>query len=174
MKKIFIVIIAAVMVLSVSAHAEGQTRKEKREARKELRRQERAIKDSLMLMLSEKDSVNVGYGYTRKKVLTTSVSSVGVNNKEVAGYTNIAEYLQGRVPGLMVSKMGGSYKFTIRGINSINASTDPLIIVDGQTVTDIDYLNPSDIKSVEVLKDASASIYGVNGACGVIIITTKR
>lgn len=174
MKKIFSIIAAGILVILFSAPVDAQTRKEKREARRELRRQERAIRDSLMMMLEEKDSVNVGYGYTRKKLLTTSVSSLGVNEKETAGYTNIAEYLQGRVPGLMVSKMGGSYKFTIRGINSINASTDPLIIVDGQTVTDIDYLNPSDIKSVEVLKDASASIYGVNGACGVILITTKK
>lgn len=174
MKKIFSIIAAGILVILFSAPVDAQTRKEKREARRELRRQERAIRDSLMMMLEEKDSVNVGYGYTRKKLLTTSVSSLGVNEKETAGYTNIAEYLQGRVPGLMVSKMGGSYKFTIRGINSINASTDPLIIVDGQTVTDIDYLNPSDIKSVEVLKDASASIYGVHGACGVILITTKK
>ena len=77
------------------------------------------------------------------------------------------------MPGLIVRKVGGSYKFTIRGINSINSSTDPLLIVDGCTVDDIDYLNPKDIKSVEVLKDASASIYGSRGACGVILITTK-
>lgn len=58
--------------------------------------------------------------------------------------------------------------------DSINSSTDPLFVVDGSTVSDISYLSPSDVKSVEVLKDASASIYGSRGACGVIFITTKR
>ena len=75
--------------------------------------------------------------------------------------------------GLSVYKRGSTYKYVIRGINSINASTDPLFIVDGSAVNDISYLSPKDVKSVEVLKDASASIYGSRGACGVIIITTK-
>ena len=122
---------------------------------------------------AEDDSVNVGYGYTKKKHLTTSVSRVKVDKKDVQGYTNIAEYLQGRVPGLTVIKQGASYKFLIRGMASINSSTDPLLVVNGQVVDNIDYLSPQDIKSVEVLKDASASIYGSRGACGVILITTK-
>ena len=122
---------------------------------------------------AEDDSVNVGYGYTKKKHLTTSVSRVKVDKKDVQGYTNIAEYLQGRVPGLTVIKQGASYKFLIRGMASINSSTDPLLVVNGQVVENIDYLNPQDIKSVEVLKDASSSIYGSRGACGVILITTK-
>ena len=122
---------------------------------------------------AEDDSVNVGYGYTKKKHLTTSVSRVKVDKKDVQGYTNIAEYLQGRVPGLTVIKQGASYKFLIRGMASINSSTDPLLVVNGQVVDNIDYLSPQDIKSVEVLKDASSSIYGSRGACGVILITTK-
>lgn len=161
------------ILLPVSYSVQAQSRKEERKARKEIRRQERAIRDSLLLMMSENESVNVGYGSTKKKNLTTSVSSVKAKNTETDGYSHVAEYLQGRVPGLIVRKVGGSYKFTIRGINSINSSTDPLLIVDGCTVNDIDYLNPKDIKSVEVLKDASASIYGSRGACGVILITTK-
>lgn len=173
MKRISAFIIAALILLPVSYSVPAQGRKEERKARKEIRRQERAIRDSLLLMMSENESVNVGYGSTKKKNLTTSVSSVKAKNTETDGYSHVAEYLQGRVPGLIVRKVGGSYKFTIRGINSINSSTDPLLIVDGCTVDDIDYLNPKDIKSVEVLKDASASIYGSRGACGVILITTK-
>ena len=172
MKRISAFIIAALILLPVSYSVQAQSRKEERKARKEIRRQERAIRDSLLLMMSENESVNVGYGSTKKN-LTTSVSSVKAKNTETDGYSHVAEYLQGRVPGLVVRKVGGSYKFTIRGINSINSSTDPLLIVDGCTVDDIDYLNPKDIKSVEVLKDASASIYGSRGACGVILITTK-
>lgn len=173
MKRISAFIIASLILLPVSYSVQAQSRKEERKARKEIRRQERAIRDSLLLMMSENESVNVGYGSTKKKNLTTSVSSVKAKNTETDGYSHVAEYLQGRVPGLIVRKVGGSYKFTIRGINSINSSTDPLLIVDGCTVDDIDYLNPKDIKSVEVLKDASASIYGSRGACGVILITTK-
>ena len=89
------------------------------------------------------------------------------------GYTNIGEYLKGRVPGLMVTKLGTGYKYQIRGISSINSPTDPLFIVDGMEVANIDYINPNDVERVEVLKDASASIYGNRGACGVIVITTK-
>lgn len=173
MKRISTFIIAALILLTASYSVQAQSRKEERKARREIRRQERAIRDSLLLMMSENDSVNVGYGYTKKRNLTTAVSSVKAKNTETDGYTHVAEYLQGRVPGLIVRKVGASYKFVIRGINSINSSTDPLLIVDGHTVSDIDYLNPKDIKSVEVLKDASASIYGSRGACGVILITTK-
>ena len=173
MKRVLAFIITALLLLTVSYSVPAQNRKEERRARREIRRQERAIRDSLLQLISENESVNVGYGYTKKKSLTTSVSSVKADRVETDGYTHVAEYLQGRVPGLNVIKSGGSYKFIVRGLNSINASTDPLMIVDGQTVNNLDFLNPKDIKSVEVLKDASASIYGSRGACGVILITTK-
>ena len=132
------------------------------------------VLDSLRMSQMEGDSVNIGYGYVKKKNLTTSVSKVSVRQRDINGYTSIGEYLRGRVPGLMVTKVGGSYKYSIRGVNSINSSTDPLFVVDGVVVMDIDYLNPSDIQSVEVLKDSSTSIYGTREACGVIIITTRR
>ena len=127
------ILIAAMILLPASVSVQAQSRKEERKSRKELRRQERAIRDSLLLMMAENDSINVGYGYTKKRNLTTSVSSVKAKNTETDGYTHVAEYLQGRVPGLSVRKVGASYKFVIRGINSINSSTDPLLIVDGHT-----------------------------------------
>ena len=108
-----------------------------------------------------------------KKIVSLLVLALVLLPVSITGYTNIAEYLQGRVPGLSVIKQGASYKFIIRGMSSINASLDPLLVVNGQVVENIDYLNPNDIKSVEVLKDASSSIYGSRGACGVILITTK-
>jgi len=123
-------------------------------------------------MMEDEDSVNIGYGYVKKKNLISSVSKVSVNN--MGSYTNIGEYLRGRVPGLHVIGNGGSYKYMVRGINSINSSTDPLFVVDGAVVMDIDFLNPQDVKSVEVIKDGSASIYGARGACGVILITTHK
>lgn len=143
-------------------------------ARREQRRAERAVYDSIRLRQLEDDSVYVGYGYIKRKNLTTSVSKVDVMDIQMKGYTSIGEYLKGRVPGLQVMKAGSGYKYLIRGVSSINSPTDPLFIVDGVEVNDIDFVNPNDVERVEVLKDASASIYGNRGACGVIIITTKR
>lgn len=170
MKRIFAAILTSALVLGVSA----QDRKAERMVRRELRRAERALCDSVRLKMMEDDSVYVGYGYVKKKNLTTSVSKVEVTDIQIKGYTSIGEYLKGRVAGLQVMKVGNGYKYLIRGISSLNAPTDPLFIVDGVEVSDIDFVSPNDVATVEVLKDASASIYGNRGACGVIIITTKR
>ena len=174
--KRFIVMLLLVGFMMAPAFAQ-QTRKD-REARKEIRMEERrmarAIRDSLRLIKENTASVNVGYGYVKKSKLTNSVSSVNMDQNEVASYSDIGEYLQGRVPGLSVIKDGARYRFMIRGIGTINGTSEPLIIVDGVEVSDISYLNPRDIRSVEVLKDSSASIYGARGAFGVILITTRR
>ncbi len=87
---------------------------------------------------------------------------------------SIWQALAGKVAGLEVIQSGNTVKFRLRGINSINASTDPLIVVDGVPVDDISFLNPRDVESMSVLKDNEASIYGVRGANGVIVITTKK
>lgn len=177
-------ILTAVLLLAVSFlsfadapqdrdRADLRSRKEIRKERRERLRAERAYRDSLRMAMNGEDSINVGYGYARRKNLTTSVSKVTVNEKELGGYTDIGEYLRGRVPGLTVQKTSDGYKYTIRGISTINLSSDPLFVVNGSVVNDISYLNPHDIRSVEVLKDASASIYGSRGANGVILITTK-
>ena len=81
------------------------------------------------------------------------------------------EYLRGRVAGVMVTPEN---KILVRGVNSINASTDPLILVDGVETTDLSVINPADVSSVDVIKDGSASIYGMRGANGVILITTRK
>ena len=167
MKKIVSLLVVALVLLPVSFTVDAQSRRAERKAQRKARR------EMTVSQTAEDDSVNVGYGFTKKKHLTTSVSKVKMDKNDVLGYTNIAEYLQGRVPGLSVIKQGASYKFIIRGMSSINASLEPLLVVNGQVVENIDYLNPNDIKSVEVLKDASSSIYGSRGACGVILITTK-
>lgn len=164
------------VLFTVSGYSQDirSERKVRRAERREMRRLERAIMDSLRLLSMENDTVNVGYGYVRKKDLTTSVSRLSVGENEMSSYTHIAEYLAGRVPGLSVTKTGSGYRYLIRGVNTIYGSNEPLFVVDGMEVMDIDYLNPRDVQSVEVLKDASASIYGTRGACGVILITTKR
>lgn len=176
MKALRFILPALMMLVSVSGYSQDTKaeRRARRMERREMRRLERAIMDSFRLQSMENDTVNVGYGYVRKKDLTTSVSRLSVGDNEMSSYTHIAEYLAGRVPGLSVTKTGSGYRYLIRGVNTIYGSNEPLFVVDGMEVMDIDYLNPRDVQSVEVLKDASASIYGTRGACGVILITTKR
>ena len=124
---------------------------------------------------NEGEGINVGYGTVDRKELTYSVTQVEVDEKESVTYTDIWEYLRGRVPGVTIgpSSPGQTPEITVRGINSINSSTQPLIMVDGVETDDPSFLNPNDVGSVSVLKDASASIYGTRGGNGVILITTK-
>lgn len=176
MKNLVFLFIALAMMVSYPANSQdkSEVRRARREQRREERRLERALMDSLRLAAFEQDSVNVGYGYVKRKNLVNSVSKVPMENDQNMSYNDIGEYLMGRVPGLTVIKTGTTYKYIIRGLSSINSQTDPLFIVDGVEVMDISYLNPRDVKSVEVLKDSSASIYGTRGACGVILITTRH
>ena len=176
MKNLVFLFIALAMMVSYPANSQDKSegRRARREQRREERRLERALMDSLRLAAFEQDSVNVGYGYVKRKNLVNSVSKVPMENDQNMSYNDIGEYLMGRVPGLTVMKTGTTYRYIIRGLSSINSQTDPLFIVDGVEVMDISYLNPRDVKSVEVLKDSSASIYGTRGACGVILITTRH
>jgi TonB-linked SusC/RagA family outer membrane protein len=119
----------------------------------------------------------VGYGTQRKRDLTGSIATV--KGEEVARLpnTNPVSSLQGKVAGLTVvnsGRAGSSPTVRIRGVNSTNNS-DPLYVVDGVFQTNIDYLNPGDIESIEILKDPSSiAIFGLQGGNGVIIVTTKR
>ena len=176
MKNFAFLFIALAMMVSYPANSQdkSEARRARREQRREERRLERALMYSLRLAAFEQDSVNVGYGYVKRKNLVNSVSKVPMENDQKMSYNDIGEYLMGRVPGLTVMKTGTTYRYIIRGLSSINSQTDPLFIVDGVEVMDISYLNPRDVKSVEVLKDSSASIYGTRGACGVILITTRH
>lgn len=116
------------------------------------------------------DEVNTGYGTVKRRDLTLAIDKVSIKDTDVCSYDNLTDYLRGRVAGVEVSQDG---RIRIRGINSLNSPTDPLIMCDGSECHDINTINPMDVQSVEVLKDASASIYGVRGANGVILITTK-
>lgn len=124
------------------------------------------------------DLVVVGYGVVRKADLAGSVSVV--DNKAFAAQpiTQASEALQGRIAGVQVVSdgiPGGSVKIRVRGSNSINNSNDPLYVVDGMVrETGLEGINPEDIASIQVLKDASSTaIYGSRGANGVVLITTK-
>ena len=121
----------------------------------------------------------VAYGSVKKIDLTGSVSSVNAKSILNQPVANVLQGLQGKVPGMDINlnsgAPGGLPSILIRGVGSINSSTDPLYIVDGVATTNIQYLDPYDIQSVSVLKDASAtSLYGARGSNGVILITTKR
>ncbi len=124
--------------------------------------------------------VVVGYGSQRKSDLTGSVSTVSSEAIQERPVSNPEEALAGRAAGVNVStnsgRPGGNTNIRIRGNNSINSSNNPLFVVDGVIgAGPINYLNPNDIKSIEVLKDASATaIYGARGANGVVIVTTKK
>ena len=99
---------------------------------------------------------------------TYSASKVKLEN--AGTYKDIYEYLQGKVPGVQI--VGTSIR--IRGINTATGNTDALVILDGMEVSDVSDVNPADVASVEVLKDSEATLYGMRGANGVVIITTKK
>ncbi|MEJ7676668.1 MAG: TonB-dependent receptor plug domain-containing protein [Segetibacter sp.] len=126
------------------------------------------------------DVLIIGYGTQRKKDLTGSITSLNPTSYKDQPVLNASAALQGRVAGLEVTNTsgapGGEAKIHIRGANSINSSNNPLYVVDGIALSSIGLqdINVNDIKSMEVLKDASATaIYGSRGANGVILITTK-
>ena len=120
--------------------------------------------------------VVVGYGTQKKKELTGAVAVVQSADIEELNPTRIEQALQGQVPGVNISNTSGSpgsnLTINIRGI-STNGDNRPLILVDGNVIEDLSVLNPNDIESMNVLKDATAAIYGVRAANGVILITTK-
>lgn len=122
----------------------------------------------------DEELVNWGYGYVKKRE-SLEVSN-GISGDELIhmGQANLLAALQGRVPGLNIgpSYMGQDPKVNMRGINSINAPQTPLYIVDGVEVESLEFINVYDVDRVEVLKEAS--IYGVRGSNGAIIVTTKR
>jgi len=111
--------------------------------------------------------IDVGYGTVRQKDLTTSVGYIDGQTDANKGYTNIYDMMRGKVPGVDVV----GTKISVRGVNSINSGTDPLLVVDGVAVNSIDYISPQQVKSISVLKGSDAAIYGTRGACGVILIT---
>ena len=119
----------------------------------------------------DSESVNVGYGTQDRDQMTTSVAKMKVKKNDAQTYSSIYDYLRGRVAGVQVST---DNRIIIRGVGTNSDQTDPLILVDGVAVTDISGINPADVDSVEVIKDGSSSIYGMQGANGVILITTRR
>ncbi|HEU5168435.1 MAG TPA: TonB-dependent receptor [Chitinophagaceae bacterium] len=123
--------------------------------------------------------VVVGYGTQKKSHLTGAISKYKNERLDEAPVGRLDQALQGKIAGVQIqnqtSEAGAEPKIRIRGTNSINAGANPLIVVDGHPAIDgLNFINPADVESVEVLKDAaSAAIYGSRAASGVIMITTK-
>ena len=142
-----------------------------------------ATSNSISVVLREdnqvlEEVVVTGYGTTKKRDLVTAVSSVNADQLKDVPVASAAEALQGKLAGVSVTTTEGSpdadIKIRVRGGTSLTQSSDPLYIVDGFQVSSISDISPSDIQSMDVLKDAAATaIYGAQGANGVIIITTK-
>ena len=132
--------------------------------------------------------VVVGYGTQRKIETTGAIASIKSDELTQTPVANVAQGLQGRVSGVQVvqnsSAPGGNVSVRVRGTNSIRGSSEPLYIIDGVQISNgggvnelspLSTINPNDIESVQVLKDASSTaIYGARGANGVVIVTTKR
>lgn len=123
--------------------------------------------------------VVIGYGVQRKSDLTGAVGQIGASKIVERQVVNPIDALSGKIAGVQVNnnsgRPGGSMSVVVRGFNSINASNSPLFVIDGVVGADINLINPNEIESMNVLKDASSTaIYGARGAAGVILVTTKR
>ncbi|MBO9563794.1 MAG: SusC/RagA family TonB-linked outer membrane protein [Niastella sp.] len=159
----------------------------------------------ILITLVQKDddlgavTINAGYYKTNRRTITGSISRVDARTIQMQPVSNPLQALQGRMPGVYISQVtgmpGSNFQVRIRGINSIRNGNDPLYVIDGvqfgsQTLSDVNAsgaayrqqgisplnsINPDDIESIEVLKDADATaIYGSRGANGVVLITTKK
>lgn len=122
--------------------------------------------------------VVIGYGVQKKADLTGSVANINTEKLNTQSNANIGQALQGKIAGVDIVSQGGApgsgTRIMVRGIGTLN-NASPLYIVDGMYMNSIDHINPNDIASIDVLKDASsAAIYGSRAANGVIIITTKE
>jgi len=125
-----------------------------------------------------KEVVAIGYQQVRKSDVTGAISSVKASELNITAPT-LGQALVGKVAGVQVTQTSGApyagVKVRVRGVGSINASSDPLYVIDGYPAGNNIFINPEDIETIDVLKDAaSAAIYGSRGAGGVVMITTKK
>ncbi|MGV3459789.1 MAG: SusC/RagA family TonB-linked outer membrane protein [Flavobacterium sp.] len=142
---------------------------------------EREITATMQIATTDLDEVVVvGYGTQKKSSVTGSVSKLENENLDEITGSRVDKSLQGRIAGLQIqnitTEVGEAPQIRIRGLGSISASSNPLVVVDGFPIENgLEYINPSTIESIEVLKDASSTaIYGSRGANGVILVTTKE
>ena len=146
--------------------------------------QEHKASQNMTVVMQEDNNVLnevvvIGYGSVKRKDLTTAVSTVGEEALSNRPIISAAQAIQGKAPGVSVQMPSGApgsgMTIRVRGTSSFNGSNEPLYVVDGVPVDNINFLSPSDIENMQILKDASsAAIYGSRGANGVVIITTHQ
>lgn len=126
------------------------------------------------------EKVNIGYGSQKPEDVTGSVERATTKDFGNRDVGTVEELIEGQFPGVTLQRNpGGGVRINIQGATSFHGSTEPLYVVDGMSIMPgpngtLSFLNTKDIQSIEVLKGASASVYGSRGANGVILITTKR
>lgn len=127
------------------------------------------------------DSVSVGYGRSERSMLPGAVGSVTAEDVKNMHLTRVEEMIDNRIAGVQVTRRpNGEYSIRIRGTTSFTGSNEPLVVIDGvptgqeTTSAALAGLDPYEVERIDVLKDAGAAMYGVRGAAGVILITTKR
>ncbi|MFV5699427.1 TonB-dependent receptor plug domain-containing protein [Flavobacterium sp. ZT3R17] len=117
------------------------------------------------------DKISIGYSEVDKKYKVNNSEGISLpNDKNAITYNTIYDMIRGRLSGVTVSR---DNKITIRGVSSIRNISEPLFVVDGMIVSNIDYISPNNVKNISVLKGADASIYGSQASAGVIVIKTK-
>lgn len=130
---------------------------------------------NMVFMDSKKNrALAAEYGFMKKKDLTYAAEHMQQDNNEYCNFANVYELLKGRFPGVTVDGTSGSYRVFVRGAQSINSTSEVLFVLDGTSGANIDGLNPCNIKSISVIKDGMAAMYGTRGSNGVILIETKR
>ncbi|MBQ2553871.1 MAG: TonB-dependent receptor [Prevotella sp.] len=148
--------------------------------------QEVAARQNMRIVLAEDEAISlndvvvVGYGVQKKSVVTAAIAKVSAQDLEGKTPVRMDNALKGLAAGVQVTSASGqpgeAPRVRVRGTSSVNSGNDPLYIVDGMPISGgLDFVNPSDIESIEVLKDAaSAAIYGARAANGVVLVTTKK
>jgi TonB-dependent starch-binding outer membrane protein SusC len=129
----------------------------------------------------DRGMVQTGYGSVKSEDVTGSVSSLNAEELGRMRYAHMAEMLEGRVPGLVVTRQaGGGFSLRIRGTSSLTGNNEPLIVIDGMPLNPfggsraLASISPRDVERIDVLKGSETTLYGSRGANGVIVITTIR
>ena len=123
------------------------------------------------------DSIRIAADDARaKKQVNLGTQAVDITDADRNRFSRVEQMIQAKFSGIVVSSNGGGYSMRIRGADSFMGSPEPLVILDGSQITpaDLAAVNAKDVVRIEVLKDAAASLYGVRGGNGVIIVTTRR
>jgi len=132
---------------------------------------DKVIPGSVEQKEKESESVDIGYGTVKKEQSAGGAKKINVNKTRTRTYSNIYEMIKSEVPGVQV--VGNSVRL-LQGSGSFTSSEEPLFVVDGTIVNQIGNIDPSQVRSISLLKGADASIYGSRGANGVIVITTIK